>query len=969
MPSGRIWRVAVLLALAAGLCGVRMLWAQTDRLKEFRLKRQEVFEFADPPAVEGTGDSVRITFAAKGRCDVTVAIEDVEGRIVRHLASGVLGADAPEPLQPNSLRQVLTWDGKDDQGRYLDDRSALRVRVALGLRARFERSLYWEPKRRISRERPLIAATPEGVYVYEGFGFDHLRLFDHEGEYVRTVYPFPADRIGRTKGLLWHVYPQDGRRLPLKINFPQSTMLTSGRAGSPITYRDGRYKSHVGTDYHVIMNGTNATVMAVRNGRIALAQYRLNRLATDGTTGGRPLAGPRVCFPIRQRGNVQRGRMDEVVPRTAALSPDGRWLYLAGYVYGHRYKASADIVGIRKYESFPMVLRVDMDADAEPQLLLGSRDSSQQGSGAGRFKSITSLSCDPAGRLYVADYANDRVQIYSPAGEHLKTLDVSQPAHVVCHQRTGEVFVFNYPVMTEHDVQFAEPVLRRFAPFGDLKLRATYKLPEIVRRHGRYRISGFPYLAEVDSWREPLTVWIANDWALENVLTRGRIRRSGIRMLEARDGRLVLKRDFARETAKRIVKMSPPPNFRQRLYVHPVTGMLYLSEADAGVGKSTHTLIEIDPQTDRARPVALPFDAEDMAFGPKGLAYLRTADTVTRYDPKTWREVPWDYGEELRKVGFSSSRDGRRADVDSGLTLPSNAFWHHGGISVSPRGHMAVCTYYESDPAKRTDVAAVYLGKPYEPRNYPGRMPSSGRGGGIIHVYDRHGQLLHEDAVPGLGDINGLEIDRRDSLYLLSAATRILGGQRYFNDMTGTVMKFRPKRGRILAVSRHVSLPIPEADRPKRPPDLVSAPQGTAWVEGAEWMYGGVGWGGKNTGTGCACWNTRFCMDYFARSFAPEIDRYSVAVLDAGGNLILRIGRYGNVDSAGPDSLVPLGGDEVGLMYGAYLAVHTDRHLFIADPGNARIVSVKLDYHAGRTVPLGATSDEARRRGRAAQED
>ena len=72
----------------------------------------------------------------------------------------------------------------------------------------------------------------------------------------------------------------------------------------------------------------------------------------------------------------------------------------------------------------------------------------------------------------------------------------------------------------------------------------------------------------------------------------------------------------------------------------------------------------------------------------------------------------------------------------------------------------------------------------------------------------------------------------------------------------------------------------------------------------------------------------------------------------ARGNLITRVGRYGNVDSAGPKSLVPLGGDEVGLMHACYVGSHTDRRLFISDVGNGRIVSVKLDYHATERVKV-----------------
>src|ERR1700722_9842561 len=73
--------------------------------------------FTRKPTAVKDGDKVRIEFTVDRPTDVAVHVEDSEGKIVRHLAAGVLGKNPPEPLQPNSLAQSLQWDGKDDFGK------------------------------------------------------------------------------------------------------------------------------------------------------------------------------------------------------------------------------------------------------------------------------------------------------------------------------------------------------------------------------------------------------------------------------------------------------------------------------------------------------------------------------------------------------------------------------------------------------------------------------------------------------------------------------------------------------------------------------------------------------------------------------------------------------------------------------------------------------------------------------------
>jgi hypothetical protein len=176
-----------------------------------------------------------------------------------------------------------------------------------------------------------------------------------------------------------------------------------------------------------------------------------------------------------------------------------------------------------------------------------------------------------------------------------------------------------------------------------------------------------------------------------------------------------------------------------------------------------------------------------------------------------------------------------------------------------------------------------------------------------------------------------------------------MNGKTLDDGMSSTLFKYKAKKGNFLtSMTAEIALPVDQT--PKKPQDVRGL-----WAMNSEWMYGGVGFGGFNSAKlsgGCACWFSRFKLDYFARSIAPEVIQYSVAVLDSNGNLITRIGRYGNLDSAGPKSKEPLGGDEVGLFHPCFVATHTDHRIFISDIGNERIVSVKLGYYKDAIIPI-----------------
>src|SRR5262245_19238332 len=102
-------------------------------------------EFANPPQVTRAGGTVTVAFTLKEATDVEVAVLDAKGRVVRHLAAGVLGGKnpPPAPLKPG-LEQKLTWDGKDDLGKPAAG-GPFQVRVRAGTSVRFGKMIGASP--------------------------------------------------------------------------------------------------------------------------------------------------------------------------------------------------------------------------------------------------------------------------------------------------------------------------------------------------------------------------------------------------------------------------------------------------------------------------------------------------------------------------------------------------------------------------------------------------------------------------------------------------------------------------------------------------------------------------------------------------------------------------------------------------------------------------------------------------------
>jgi len=214
-------------------------------------EREEVYEFTTKPAVKKDGGKWVITFASKGKCDATVAILDGKGRIVRHLASGVLGANAPHPFEQNALSQKVEWDGTNDQGKKAP--AGCKVRVSLGLAPVFEMNIGYDPydlpvryyKRTDPQYSYLVAKGAGGeryiLCITQKGGYQG-RVFDKDGKYVRTFWP-PAAKDVQKLAQFKPLNPRDGYR------FAETTwgdkVLVCGSYGPTMFNGDARKLSAV----------------------------------------------------------------------------------------------------------------------------------------------------------------------------------------------------------------------------------------------------------------------------------------------------------------------------------------------------------------------------------------------------------------------------------------------------------------------------------------------------------------------------------------------------------------------------------------------------------------------------------------------------------------------------------------------------------------------------------------------------
>src|SRR5262249_52449127 len=338
-----------------------------------------------------------------------------------------------------------------------------------------------------------LAADADGVYVLECLdgGNNLLRQFDHDGNYRKTIYPWNPDQLERIA--------ISKRTLPdAKIHHEAAPP-----AGTPFVPMMTGYGSTM--PFHTVVD---RTCMATAAGKIGIFTKggfgdvrRLLRLRSDGTTGGEPLEG--AIFSDKANGaHSYQGQAH------MAMSPDGKWVYVTG-LYRHAVEWRNGLLVGGYGETAPCrwnaVYRFAWDAKGPvidgKDSFFGEVSREPKTAGADRdndhLNGPQGLACDAAGRLYIADFGNNRIQVLTPEGKYLKTIPVKEPQEIAVHPKTGEIYVLCFRKV-EHGVPNMPITLYKFGPLSDPTERLKQTFPAQGEEYaGMIRVT--PVMA-LDGW-------------------------------------------------------------------------------------------------------------------------------------------------------------------------------------------------------------------------------------------------------------------------------------------------------------------------------------------------------------------------------------------------------------------------------------------------------------------------------------
>ncbi len=856
--------------------------------------------FKKEPAVTSKAGVHEISFTLSDYTDVTVAIVDASGTVVRHLVSGALGKNPPAPLQANTLSQTVTWDGNDDFGKKVS--GDCQVLVKLGVYSKLKRYL-GDDKQVLSMFVRAISVAPNGDLILLGsenkWGRSWVRRFDNQGKYKNTIVPYPANTPKeRLKDI--HYFEINGERIPYVAN---------AQNGSTQSFMSALREQDISYDKDGNLIISSAVGSLSNHGP---AHYLLKIHPEGGHPVKDGYMGPQI---INERGFFGgAGESVSNVFSSTACSPDYKWIYLKTHIAGWSYD---------KLRTHGIYRVTWSDKKLPEKLFIGKKE---PGNDDYSFNMPIGIGVDTKGNIYVCDHGNARVMIYNSEGKFLNKFTVKDPYQVKIHRKTGEIYVLSRDIK-QNPTKKPLSSVRKFSALstGDIK-----ELASVVTQEKRNTPS-FKAMA-LDDTGADTKIWVVHHHRYMSADSVYALYDKGTALergedINNRNGLLFPLYVTADEKNNRVIvkNFQEKASFKQiDLKTNEVTDFkLQLDEV--AVSPSGHLL---GPSGWNVRMTLFEADGKKKGFPgkPKGIgpwklgADAKGKDVIAKVKGAGQGGRGFTYDGHgnfyVIKMGQYQKAQIDKYSADGELLkekLIDNLPYGSGGIAVDFQGNIYV----------GTSLRPMSDDEEFWPHGFDKHVP-------------KYGWKYYKKERPAPWD-------------------RV-----YYNTYMfywGSVVKFGPEGGKFTSWRPEGYTGKQGAYLAAKPTDIPKDAQlfRTGYlnvvhaITGAKWIYKGCSpiptdgesWGDPS----CSCWNIRMCTDPYGRVFTPNAFRFSVEMIDTNGNQMERIGRYDNRDSAERDP------EKVGLGW-PFSVSRIGETLYICDMVNNRIAEVDLLYQAEATASI-----------------
>ncbi|MBL8026682.1 MAG: T9SS type A sorting domain-containing protein [Fibrobacteres bacterium] len=707
--------------------------------------------FVRPPTLtppSGSG-SWTVDFELSEGADVEVAILNMtDSSIVRRLAAGLLGSNAPAPLASNTLRQTLSWDGTDDLGKPVTgDNSQYKVRVRAGLSFALDKLVGNNPYY-FSSVNGAALSDDGSVYVYGIYGSYGvsmtIRKYDAEGNYVKTVFPYPAGvDTGNVRG--WGLCMRnDGTYAPSYSTLNALLMsgsMVSGRATKIMPFT----QDNKAICYSIVSHWPNPNKMEmVRIGENSSIERNGGQLVLINTPATLPNGGPMLFTKSKEQGYIYLTGAyyaKDLTNYNYTLADTGFWQ--DGRIYKINLATGiAEVwMTVLPHDSIP-------DFGTSRYQWVGPF---YNGNGTTKldFAAIHGIAFDDSGHVLVCDRVNKRVSVYDTATKALVGSIPSTYPHQVLVNKSGEVYVLSRQV-TGYNTGLVS--LNKYSSWHNTTPVASMVnfIPTITHYSTAVRM----VLSEGGSkpviWLTEKTVWAIRDDGTNFTV---------IKKFE----------DLCKDEVS-----GKAPRLFERMTVNPKTEELFFTDAWSGFYKIGNWFTGAAVKCSTSAKKNL--DAAEPAISPDGYLYVREGNSfsgpVTRYAMG---------GQYLTPAPFATRGTNI---VDSNAYGRYGIAWGDKGLAVSRAGKVAIIDMrgFAEYQCKLLDTTG-----PTQVNQYP-IYPLAGGSAGL----------------QGAGNCGGVKFDRAGNIYvgaLIRSSEHVIpagfvGDYRYSRGV-GAVVKFPPTGGSV----------------------------------------------------------------------------------------------------------------------------------------------------------------------------